>query len=158
MNRLFRTFLLLSLGATFATILPSCSSSRHGVTKVKAFHLVDGNQLTAADPAIPFEYKHYMHGAVSGEERRAREGHYYTVMWRVNQSGPVTLRFEYRQGNTGSDVMTKEVQGGEGKTRGTTDFHVTGEEYATGGKVTAWRVSVLQNGALVDTSQSFLWE
>jgi hypothetical protein len=148
------SYLSLALGV-------SCSSTGDdaGVTKVKPYHLVEGKRLEASDRSIPFEYDHYMHGAVSSEEKRARQGNYYTVMWNLKASSPAKLRFEYRQANTGSTVKRKDlpVDGGR-RNRGTSEFRVTGDEYKTDGKVTAWKIALIQDGSTVDSTQSFLWE
>lgn len=149
---------LLSPAVAAAALLlqASCSSSSTGITKVKTFHLVAGDERAAADQAIPFEYKHYMYGAITSQEKRDREGHYYTVMWRVEKTGPVTIRFEYRQGDSRSEVKRQEA-GATGQ-RGTVKFEVNGADYQTGGKVTAWKITLLQNGDVVGSQQSFLWE
>ena len=148
----------LLLSAAGAALLPlcSCSSTNPGITKVKAFHLVPGEQKYAADPAIPFEYKHYMHGAITSQEKRDRQGNYYTVMWRTDNAGPVTIRLEYRQGDSRSQVNSQEVGASGGS--GTVKFEVNGAEYQNGGKVTAWKASLIQNGSVIGSQQSFLWE
>ena len=59
--------------------------------------------IPGCDPSVAFERDYYLHGAVSNKERDARDGHYYTVMWKVtDRSQPVKVRLEYRQQNTGS--------------------------------------------------------
>jgi hypothetical protein len=37
-------------------------------------------------------------------------------------------------------------------------FQVTGDEYHTGGRVTAWRVSVLRGNEELVSESSFLWK
>ncbi len=159
MNQRLRHFARpLLLAAVGAAILPlcSCSSTKPGITKVKSFHLVESGQKAAADQAIPFEYKHYMHGAITSQERRDRQGNYYTVMWRSEKSGPVTIRFDYRQGDSRSQLHSQEVTASGNQ--GTVKFEVNGADYQTGGKVTAWKVTLLQSGATIGSQQSFLWE
>ena len=159
MNQRLRHFARpLFLAAAGAALLPlcSCSSTKQGITKVKSFHLIEGQQKHAADQAIPFEYKHYMHGAITSQERRDRQGNYYTVMWRVDNPGAVNIRLDYRQGDSRSQVNTKEVT--DNGRRGTVKFEINGPEYQNGGKVTAWKVTLLQNGSVVGSQQSFLWE
>lgn len=150
-----RPLLLAAIGAALLPLC-SCSSTQSGITKVKSFHLVEGGQKAAADQAIPFEYKHYMHGAVTSQERRDRQGNYYTVMWRVDTPGAVTIRLDYRQGDSRSQVNSKEVTASGG--RGTVKFEINGAEYQAAGKVTAWKVTLLQNGNVIGSQQSFLWE
>ncbi|MGK0189867.1 MAG: hypothetical protein ACI9R3_005686 [Verrucomicrobiales bacterium] len=155
LRHLARPFLFTAAGAMLLPLC-SCSSTESGITKVKSFHLVEGGQKSAADQAIPFEYKHYMHGAISSQERRDRQGNYYTVMWSVDNPGSVTIRFDYRQGDSRSQVNSKEVT--DSGRRGTVKFEVNGAEYQSAGKISAWKVTLLQNGSVVGSQQSFLWE
>ena len=159
MNQRLRYFARpLLLAAVGAALLPlcSCSSTTPGITKVKSFHLTESGPKAAADQAIPFEYKHYMHGAITSQERRDRQGNYYTVMWKADNPGAVTIRFDYRQGDSRSQLHSKEVTANG--SHGTVKFEVNGADYQTGGKVTAWKVTLLQNGATIGSQQSFLWE
>lgn len=128
------------------------------ISKVKYYHLQNGKVLDAADPMIPFEYKHLMHGAVTTSERREREGNYYTVFWKVDDNAPVTVRMQYRQANTGSTVHTKAVDVSKPKGRNATRFQVTGSEYQENGKVTAWKANLIRGGQSIAGSQSFLWQ
>lgn len=159
MNQRLRHFARpLLLAAAGAALLPlcSCSTPKPGITKVKSFHLVEGGQKAAADQAIPFEYKHYMHGAITSQERRNRQGNYYTVMWKLDNPGAATIRLEYRQGDSRSQVKSQEVPA-NGR-RGTVKFEVNGADYQTAGKVTAWKITLSQGGSVVGSQQSFLWE
>ena len=113
----------------------------------------------AADPAIAFEQRHYLHGAVSLEERLARFGHYYTVFWKAeDRSAPVTVTIEYRQKNTGPQSFTQAVTVDNVRGSNTTDLQVTGEQYWENGSVTAYRVTLTQNGETIAADQSFLWD
>ena len=47
-----------------------------------------GDRRTAAEPAITFEQKHHLYGAVSDADREARRGNYYTVFFRTLQMKP----------------------------------------------------------------------
>ena len=155
LRRIAQRLLIAAFGAALLSLC-SCSSNKPGITKVKSFHLVQGQQKQAADQAIPFEYKYYMHGAITSQEKRDREGHYYTVMWRVTNPGPVVILFQYRQGDSRSEIKVQEVPASGAK--GTVKIEVNGAAYQTGGKVTSWKVTLLQNGTAIGSQQSFLWE
>src|SRR5689334_15484973 len=99
----FRLLPLLAL-----TGLASCAGSRpeSGITRVKIYRLDPQETPAAAEPAISFEQKHYLYGAVSENDREARRGNYYTVFFRTpDRSAPVHARFDYRQAATGFRVF-----------------------------------------------------
>jgi hypothetical protein len=98
-------------------------------------------------------------GAINSFERSARDGHAYTVHWRVRPAikGEVTVRFEYRQQKLGSHVQTQDVLYPKASGSMRTEFAVQGDEYHQDGAVTAWRVLLIQDGCVVGLQQSFLW-
>jgi len=150
----FRLLPLLAL-----TGLASCASSRpeSGITRVKIYRLDPSETPAAAEPAITFEQKHFLYGAVSEDDREARRGNYYTVFFRTpDRTTPVHARFEYRQAATGFRVFAKEatVEPRKGYVR----FNVTGEDYRLRGRLLGWRVSLSQGGRALDERKSFLWE
>ncbi len=135
------------------------------ISKVKYYHLekdppsVGGVRI--ADPMISFERMHHLYGAVSRKEQIARTGHYYAVKWKAGESARaqgVTLRFEYRQLKTGDAVKTKDIEVSNIKRKNVTKFSVIGNEYRDDGRVTAWRASLVQEGNVVASTQSFLWD
>jgi hypothetical protein len=138
--------------------LPSCASRPEtGITRVKIYRLDPTAEPDAAEPAIPFEQKHYLYGAVSDEDREARRGNYYTVFFRTpDHTTPVRARFEYRQSATGFKVHVKEVE--TGAKRGMVRFEVTGQEYRERGRLLGWRVLLFQGGNLIGEHKSFLWD
>lgn len=141
-----------------AAALSACASKPQGFTKVKIYRLDPQAKITALDPSIPFEQQHLLHGAVTAEDREAREGNYYTFFWKVDDSSqPVKLRFEYRQSVTRSAVKRQEVEITDVKRNNVTRMQVTGEEYFTAGKVLAWRAVLLQGGKEIASTQSFMW-
>lgn len=152
-----------SLLAALALAGAACSGTRDTapgtIAKVKYFHLQPGKDYFAADPAIPFEAKYHLHGAVTSEERSERYGHYYTIDWKAaDTTRPVTLRFEFRQKLTGPAVQVIEVPVNEVDRSNRTRFQVTGDAYFTNGPVTSWRVTLLQDGQAIASDQSFLWD
>lgn len=149
----------LCLAAT-AAILASCASPKEAeISKVNYYKLDARKDIISADPAISFEQKHRLYGAVSNEEMNAREGHYYTVHWRVSdRSQPVKVKLEYRQAKTGSKVNVQEVEVPDAGRSNTTEFQVVGEDYKTNGHVTAWKVSLIRGKEEVASHRSYLWE
>ncbi len=153
----FRSLLRLLL-VLAAAALSACASKPQGFTKVKIYRLDPMARITALDPSIPFEQRYLLHGAVTTEDRLARQGNYYTFFWNTgDRSQPVTLRFEYRQSTTRSAVKRKEVEIADVRRQNVTRIPVTGEEYFAAGKVLAWRAVLLQGGKEIASTQSFMW-
>jgi hypothetical protein len=96
-------------------------------------------------------------GAVSGMERRSREGHYYTVHWSTARAADVRVRMEYRQQKLGLHVQSMERLYPRVKGAQKTEFSVIGDDYHDDGAVTAWRITLIENGRIVAVTQSFLW-
>lgn len=156
--------------AGLALFMASCAGTKahpvNGgeVTKVKYYFLdqTRGNQgliRNVQDPSILFERQHYLYGAISNEERQDREGNYYTVFWKVDDtSQPVTVRMECRQKGTGLKIKTMEQTIEHPKRSNTTDFSVIGSDYQTNGPVTCFRVSLVRGKQLLHESKSFNWE
>lgn len=142
------------------TGLASCASSSRiesGITRVKIYRLDPQEVPSAAEPAIAFEQKHFLYGAVSDADREARRGSYYTVFFRTpDRTTPVHAKFEYRQAATGFRVFTQEatVQPRKGHVR----FNVAGEDYRLRGRLLGWRVILSQGGQVLGERKSFLWE
>lgn len=98
-------------------------------------------------------------GAINKFERRARDGHAYTIHWKVRPAtkGEVTVRFEYRQKKLGSYVQTQDVVYPKASGSMRTEFAVQGDEYHQDGAVIAWRVLLIEDSRVVGLQQSFLW-
>lgn len=138
--------------------LLSCATKPdHGITRVKIYRLDPGAVPDATEPAIPFEQKHHLFGAVSEEDREARRGNYYTIFFRTqDRTTPVRARFEYRQSATGFKVFVKEVD--VESRRGQVRFEVTGQDYRERGRLLGWHVVLTQGGKIVGERKSYLWE
>lgn len=142
-------------------LLPSCatpSSAPVVITKVNPYHLNTMAIVRTEDEMIEFEQQRLLHGAIESSERRERFGNYFTVFWRSKTRNPATVRLEYRQGRTGSTTHVQEVRIDEPKLSNATKFQVTGADYAENGKVTQWKASVVENGAVVAEYKSYLWQ
>lgn len=153
----------LFMGLVLLGGVSGCASDagKLGFTKVKYYHLKEEDhraESSSIDPMIRFEREHFLHGATTIEEKRDRLGHYYTLFWRGRPGeGPVTLRFDYSQSRSGDRVFTYEEVITDVRGRNTTSFRITGEPYHRFGRVIAWQAQLLQDGRVLDTARSFLW-
>ncbi|HEY1084566.1 MAG TPA: hypothetical protein VGE29_20025 [Prosthecobacter sp.] len=152
-------FIAFALLTVFAA---SCSSVSVGpggeVSKVKYYHLAPGSPVSTIDTAVQFERDYHLYGAVTKADVAERYGHYYTIFWKVNdRSQPVKVRFEYRQANTGLDAKVQEVDVTDVSRSNKSKFQVSGSEYNTAGRVTAWRVTLLRGKEELASQQSYLW-
>jgi limonene-1,2-epoxide hydrolase len=100
-----------------------------------------------------------VYGAVTTSiDRMELRGHYYNFFWRTKQTGPLTVRFEYRQANLGSYVQAKEVDYATPKGTMETHFQVIGDDYLQDGRVISWRALLISDGKIVGLTQSYLWD
>ena len=140
-----------------ANVLPLALSDDFEFRKVSLFFHDPREQKTTINPMIQFERARLGYGAVSGYDRMERFGHYFYVWWRAKHDADITVRLEYRQQNLGSHVLAKEIHYPAAKGAIETKFTVIGDEYSEEGKVTAWRLLLIENGRIVGLKQSFLW-
>ena len=148
--------LLAMLGSSCSSVDKSGSTY---FTNVKYYNLDLEKELLTVDRMVQFEQKHHLHGAVSKEEQRSREGHYYTFAWSTSDlTSPALLRFEYRQKQTGPTVQTVELPIDDVRKTNRSTVSIIGEAYHTLGPVSSWRVSIVRNGEVVASDQSYLWE
>lgn len=141
--------------AVVALVLVSCSDSE--TLKVRQFHLRD-TEVSNGIEFIRGEMNKRLHGAVTLEEREARKGHYYNISWQgLSGSQPVTVLFEYRQAATGAENKTlKQVMAPSSE--GKVELRVAGESYQKGGRVLAWRITLLDGKQSVAQKKSYLWD
>jgi hypothetical protein len=139
--------------------LSACGTTGDAVNKVKILRLdPNGQRVMAGDPAIDFERRYRLHGALTAEEVAERTGNYYTIFWSVaDRSAPVTVRFEYLQAKTGSQVRVIERTVDQPKASNITEFQVTGAAFAQDGKVLAWRILLQRGKETLATRESYLW-
>jgi hypothetical protein len=142
--------------------LASCSSACRGpggeISKVKIYVFDPAQKLKAADPSIRFEKTHFLYGAVTRAEQMERAGQHYSVLWSADdRTQPVTVRFEYRQRDTGFKVHVKEEQVSDVRRSNVTRFQVTGEDYRSNGPVTAWRTTLVRGKEQLAVADSYLW-
>ncbi len=68
------------------------------------------------------------------------------------------MRLEYRQQKTGGLIQAREVSYPDAKGSHATRFQITGDDYREQGRVSAWRVLLIENHrTVVALSQSSLW-
>jgi hypothetical protein len=152
------------LAAGLGLLLASCSTKSVGngatITKVNPYHLKDVNaRVVAADPSINFEKDSILHGAISQEERIARQGDYFTIFWSVeDRSQPVVVRLEYRQKASGLTIKKVEQDVAEIGRNNVTKFAFIGDDYVSNGPVTAWRASIVRGSQVLTSYNSYLWE
>jgi len=145
---------------TKAAVLPLQLSDDFSFRKVSTFFYDTRDpsyQRPSINPMIQFERSRAGYGAVSGYDRQERFGHYFNVWWRSVHPTDLTVRLEYRQQNLGSHVQAKELFYPAAKGTKMSIFTVIGDEYGDEGRVTAWRLLLIQNNRIVGLRQSFLW-
>jgi len=108
---------------------------------------------------VSFERQRVNYGAITGTvDRLELRGNYYNFFWRTRQTGPVTVRFEYRQANLGAYVQAREVAYNKVKGAMETKFQVIGDDYIQEGRVISWRALLISEGKIVGLTQSYLWD
>jgi len=80
------------------------------------------------------------------------QGEEFYVVWAGAEVGLV--KFEYRQVNAPNEVFSKSYVP---TTRHFHVFTVAGEEFQKGGRVSAWRVSLWNQGQMLTELKSALW-
>ena len=144
-----------------AFVFASCSTHQSGeaISRVKIYRMDPDKKPDAADPAIAFEHRHRLYGAVSEADRRARKGNYYTFFWSVpDTSRPVTVKFEYRQSATGFQTHQQNVVITDVTKQNKTEFSVVGDAFRENGRILGWRATLVQGGKVVGEKKSYLWD
>ncbi len=128
--------------------------------EVSQFHLRDESTRNQPVPMIKaeanFRYDHNLEKA----DRKLRHGHYYVIRWNNNaltsKGLPLTVKFSYRQADQGreSRVLTQTISPRE---MGKVEFQVISHEYQKSGRILAWRAELIQEGKVLASEESFLW-
>ena len=147
-----------------ANALPLAIDPAFQVRKIKTYFLESlqttgiKTNNTEGQESISFERRHLLYGAITGSDTRDRYGDYYTFYWRARRPANLTFRLEYRQQKTGGLVQAREVDYPAARGSYVTRFTVNGDDYFEQGRVSAWRVLLIQDHrAVVDLRQSYLW-
>ena len=140
-----------------ANVVPLTLSDDFHFRKVTKF-LNDPRYLKPTDDQmLVFERQRVNHGAVTAVDFVERRGYYFNVWWNAKRQADITVRLEYRQENLGAHVQAKEVHYPAAKGSAETKFTIIGDEYQENGKITAWRLLLIESGRAVGLHQSFLW-
>jgi hypothetical protein len=151
---------------TRANALPLAIDPAIQVRKVKYYFLEsplltgERNDVTNEEQSIAYERSYLTFGAITGSDIRNRYGDYYTFFWRNTHREPrnLTVRLEYRQQKTGGFVQAREVDYPAAQGSYVTRFAINGDDYLQEGRVTAWRVVIIENHEeIVAFHQSYLW-
>lgn len=138
-------------------VLASCGGPP--ALEVRPMHLRNREIADENEPMIRGEQRRLFHGAIGVREEEQVLGHYYTVLWHDAEVGePVTIKFEYQQGSTASQVLSKVREFDGSLTKGRAEFQIIGDEYLKNGRVLAWRCSLWRGGRELEHRQSYLWE
>ncbi len=117
--------------------------------------------MAGYEPMMRMEKERRLLGAVSMEERRAKLGQYYTLLWQDEAgigSGEVEVVLQYQQGATASQVkrMVRKFPAAIGS--GKVEFAIIGDDYFKNGKVLAWKATLQRGKNVIATRQSYLWQ
>jgi hypothetical protein len=140
-----------------AKVLPLALDDAFQFRKTKTLLNDPEFEKPTIDQMIRFERERINFGAVTSYDKQQRYGHYFTFFWRAGRQADLTIRLEYRQSNLGAYVLAKEQFYPAVKGSVKTDFTVTGDEYKLDGRITGWRVLLIENNKIVALGQSFLW-
>ena len=105
-----------------------------------------------------YEPKYWNHGAILAKDRADRKGNIFVINWQNDgQPSDFVVRLDYRQAMSRERVMTKtqEYKNFDGYEK--TVLKVTGDDYARGGVVNSWRISIVRDGKIVAQEKSFIW-
>ena len=119
------------------------------------------NSFTNLLSVVSSQATFLLYGAVSNKERVQRQGQYYFVTWYdADPDQAVTLVMMYRQGKTGSRILTKSISYPAGRKGGTQSpvFEFIGDDAKENGQILAWKLLLKdQNGKTLSERHSYLW-
>ncbi len=146
-----------------ANALPLAIDPAFQFRKTRTYFLED-QQITGIpegineEQSLAFERKRLLYGAVTISDIRDRYGNYFTFYWRSKRAANLTVRLEYRQQKLGEFVQAQEVNYPAAKGDFVTAFRVTGDDYLQQGRVSQWRVLLIEDHQyIVGLGQSYLW-
>src|SRR5437016_8458839 len=113
---------------------------------------------TVQDASIRFERQYRLFGAVTKLDQRERIGNYFDFIWRARRAADLTVRLEYRQEKLHAHVQAQEISYSNVRGSHKTEFKVVGDDYFDDGRVTAWRLLLIENGTIVAETHSYMWE
>jgi hypothetical protein len=146
--------------APITNTVPSEKISLDKKIKIPLVHDVqDDNTFKGGhNPSISFEISYLNWGAVTHEQLRARQGHYFTITF-VN-NGPkddFVTRLEYRQVKSKQVVRSLMQQHARVSGAARAYFAVVDKAYLFYGPISSWRFTVLRGDTVVAEAKSYLW-
>jgi hypothetical protein len=146
-----------------APITGTIPGEKIALDKRVSVHLVhdvqdDGSYKGGQNDSLLFEIKYLNWGAITAEQIKARQGHYFTITF--NNNGPrsdFTTLFEYRQVKSKAIVRSLTQQKPQIKGAARSYFAVVDKAYLAYGPISAWRFTVRRDGVVVAEAKSFLW-
>jgi hypothetical protein len=140
-----------------ANVVPLALSDDFEFRKVTKFLNDPRFHKPTEDQMILFERQRVNYGAITSTDYVERMGYYFNVWWRAKRRADLVLRIEYRQEKLAAHVQAKELSYPAAKGTVESKFTIIGDEYKEGGKITGWRLLLIENGRAVGLHQSFLW-
>jgi len=113
---------------------------------------------TVQDASLRFERQYRLFGAVTKLDQRERFGNYFDFFWKARRAANLTVRLEYRQEKLHAHIQAQEISYLNARGSLKTEFKVVGDDYIDGGRVTAWRCLLIENGRVVAETHSYMWE
>jgi hypothetical protein len=158
-NFQFRKTKLYLLSATLPGQNPSNDDSAQTTSKGgKLSNTTPSTKSTTVQEAsIRFERQYRLFGAVTKLDQRERYGNYFDFFWRTKRPANVTVRMEYRQEKLHAHIQAQEISYLDVRGDHKTAFKVVGDDYFDDGRVIAWRCLLVENGAIVAETRSYLW-
>jgi hypothetical protein len=152
--------LMLDPNAPITNTVPSEKIALDKNIKIPLVHDVqDDNTFRGGhNDSIGFEVSYLNWGAVTQEQLRARQGHYFTITF-VNH-GPrsdFNTLFEYRQVKSKQVVRTLQQTKVHVAGAARAYFAVVNKAYLAYGPVSAWRFTVRRGNTVVAEARSYLW-
>jgi hypothetical protein len=142
----------------FVLLLPTTDAAQGRVIKVLPHFLdLDGHHSLSPDLYQRDAYQAYLR---SHPEKRS--GIRFDVQWKAKgpSGGALILRAELRgiaQGTLPKSITLEQPVELKGRFSHWTGLALTGEDYEQFGEVTAWRVTLWENGQMLGEQRSFLW-
>lgn len=101
------------------------------------------------------DQNYVLYGKLTNNERDSAIGHYIGVR-RKKSNKPAVVKLEYQLSNTGSQKHSNSHS--FLKNESYHEFKFLGSSYLKSQRIVTWKISLLENGIVVDSQHSYLWE
>lgn len=122
--------------------------------EVNVFHLRSIQPTSEELNMVRGDQTHVLFGKITHEERLNALGQYYTFR-RPPLQEKARLVFSYLQANTQSKIHRQELSFAAKQEK--IVIAIKGKNFATNGRVLAWKAELWQNKALLAKKQSYMW-